>query len=399
MKKIYTFTLLLIVSLNGVLAQGSDIEKYRRSSIYSVLISQAGQKFATEIEEVFRAMPTPDKYNNHDLGVKVVLAQSPKTQKSEVDAFLESNNIASRLVARWFDRNILTGECDMELIKERGLYNANDFDKAIADQSIRGRAMLEDAGEELIAQTFVLMNEISYVDKSNAAKGVGAGLKILAAVASIATGSDFSDLGDSMAKLAETLKGFKVKITTHLYQLEWSEEVAMNFYTKWYADIVDESRYLDFESNRSCFKLKYLGQQDNKASEVSFIGVNLDSPDAMVRKACQRSLDENVAMLQKSFDVFKVRVPILSVDPIKADIGLKEGITKDSRFEVLQAVLKDDRVTYERVGVVVPKKNLIRDNRYMAREEGADNSELDFTTFEKVSGRDLYPGMLLREIK
>ena len=35
----------------------------------------------------------------------------------------------------------------------------------------------------------------------------------------------------------------------------------------------------------------------------------------------------------------------------------------------------------------------------MAKEEKAEGAELGFTTFEKVSGKDFYPGMLIREIK
>jgi hypothetical protein len=35
----------------------------------------------------------------------------------------------------------------------------------------------------------------------------------------------------------------------------------------------------------------------------------------------------------------------------------------------------------------------------MAVEERAENATLGFTTFEKVSGCDFYPGMLVREMK
>jgi len=42
---------------------------------------------------------------------------------------------------------------------------------------------------------------------------------------------------------------------------------------------------------------------------------------------------------------------------------------------------------------------MIWDNRYMAKEEGAPGSELKYTTFKRISGRDFYPGMLIREIK
>lgn len=35
----------------------------------------------------------------------------------------------------------------------------------------------------------------------------------------------------------------------------------------------------------------------------------------------------------------------------------------------------------------------------MTEKEGTEESLLGYTTFEKVSGGDVYPGMLIREIK
>lgn len=79
---------------------------------------------------------------------------------------------------------------------------------------------------------------------------------------------------------------------------------------------------------------------------------------------------------------------------------MKEDITQDSRYEVLEQVINDKGITsYKRVGVIKPVAGKIWDNRFMAVEEGAENATLGFTTFEKVSGGDFYPGMLIREIK
>ena len=54
---------------------------------------------------------------------------------------------------------------------------------------------------------------------------------------------------------------------------------------------------------------------------------------------------------------------------------------------------------YKRKGTIKPVKGKIWDNRFMAKEEGAENSDLGFTTFTKVSGGDFYPGLLVRELK
>ena len=374
--------------------------KYRRSSIYSIMLKHENQKFADTIANVFQLMPVPDKYNDHDLSVKVVSVKSKEVASSEVESFLNKNGIASRLVSKWFNRDFTNGACDVELIKERGLYNASEMDKSIALQTQRGRAMLEDAGEELIGNTFVLVNDISYIDKSKGSATAGTVIKALGWATSLITGNDsYGDLGESVGDITETYKGFKVKIYTHLYQLVWDEESSTTFYERMYTDEPDMEKLGAMELYRDKFKLKYVGSQLSDGSTTSFLGIKEDEPQLMVRKACQRALDDNVANLQKNYEAFKVKVPLLNTEPLTAQIGKKEGITEKSRFEVLEVQEKDGRTIYERVGVIKPVSDLIWDNRFMAIEEKAEGATLGYTTFKKVSGRNFYPGMLIREIK
>ena len=376
--------------------------QYRRNSIYSVMLGHEEQNFYDEIREQFINIPVPDKYNDHNLNVKgLVIGKKGDYTKDLTTYFVEGNNIGSRLVARWFNRNILTGECDMELVKSRGMYNASAFDAEIASRSARGKAMLEDAGEDLIGNTFLLVNEVSYADKNAKARKWAMAVQILGAVAGAATGnSDFTKLGQSYGNIISTLKGFSVKIHTRLYQLVWDEETANLFYSQFYTTKPDEAKRLAFEQNRDKFKMRYIGDVISKGSKTSFLGINEDEPEMMIRKACQRAIDENVADLQKQYEQFKVKSPITSVDPtIQVQIGLKEGITADSRFEVLEAQKEGEKTVYKRVGVIRPVEGKIWDNRFMAAEENAFGSDFGATTFKKESGGDFYPGLLVREIK
>lgn len=408
MRQHITLILFIAACIQDVKAQQLPTEQqdYRRSSIYSVLINHTEQNFADEIRTAFMAMPVPDKYNDHDLSVKV-LDMTSKLKKarsdeenSEITQFLIDNHVASRLVGKWFDRDIYDGTCDMELVKARGLYNATHFDEMMAERSQRSQALLMDAGEELIGNTFVLVNDIRYVDKSKKSQGWGIALSLVGSIAGAATGnSGFSDLGRNLAGIAESVKGFKVRVNTFLYQLVWDEATATNFYTNHYASAPDEQKKQAFDNARGTYRLKYVGKVESKGSTTSFMGVNLDQPINMVRKACQRALDENVADLAHDFEAFRTKVPLATATPITAYVGMKEGITSKSRFEVLE-VEEDDNGTrrYKRVGIIKPVADLIWDNRYMSVEEGADNATLGATTFKKVSGGDFFPGMLIREI-
>ena len=383
------------------------------------MIGHRNLQYEKEIEDAFDAMPVPDKYNDHGLGKKVfytsdktiktkglnkhegfvVNAESNADEMNYFDSFLQKQFVASRLIAKWFNRKKNGGTCDMNLVQERGYYNASEVDKRLAALSVRKDSLLMDAGEELIGSTFVLINDIHYIDKSRGSAVIGGVVSCVIQAAGALNGQDFSNqknLGDLIA----SYKGFNVKIETYLYQLIWDEEISSFFYRNVYTEKPDESKKENFENNRGRFSLKYLGMQESSGTEVSFAGINESEPQKMVRKACQRALDENVANLQKNFDVFKVKTPLTSIQPLKCEIGLKEGVSEKSRYEVLEAMEDNNgHVEYKRIGVIRPVKDKIWDNRYMAVEDGAENATLGSTTFEKVSGGDFYPGMLVREIK
>ena len=405
MKYHYILSVALAAVSTGLWAEEPQID-YRRSSIYSVLVNHVEQPFAQEIKEAFIQIPVPDKFNDHDLSVKVLnLNQKLAGAKSEkenpvITEFLTNNKIASRLVGRWFNRDFYTGTCDMELVKERGLYNATVFDQQLAARSSRGIAMLQDAGEELIGNTFVLVNDIRYVDKNQGAKAGAAALKILGTVASAYTGNnDYKKLANDVGDMAETLKGFKVRINTFLYRLEWTEEQANNFYADQYTANPDETKRQNFEKNRGSYKLRYVGKVESKGSTTSFMGINESEPVLMVRKACQRAIDENVADLQHEYEEFRTKTPLVTVEPLTAYVGMKEGITEKSRFEVLEVVeMENGSHKYNRVGIIEPVPSKIWDNRFMAVEEKAKGADFGFTTFRKVSGKNFMRGMLIREI-
>ena len=403
--KIRNIAIGLVVSIAiSVQAQETDAN-YRRSSIYSVLVNHTDQQFASEIKEAFLQIPVPDKFNDHNLSVKVLnldkklSGASSEKENPIITEFLDNNKVASRLVGRWFNRDFFTGQCNMELVKERGLYNATEFDKQLASRSARGMAMLQDAGEDLIGNTFVLVNDIRYVDKNRAAKTASSILKALGSIAAAYTGNNIDDLTNNIGDMVETIKGFKVKINTFLYKLEWSDDIATQFYQDQYGAVPDPTKKANFDAARGNYKLKYVGKVESSGGTTSFLGINEDQPVVMVRKACQRAIDENVVDLQRNYEEFRTKSPLVSVEPITAYVGMKEGVTEKSKFEVLEVVeLENGKHKYNHVGVIQPIENLIWDNRFMAAEEGAREATLGFTTFRKVSGKDFSKGMLIREM-
>lgn len=418
MRKIILF-LLTIESLVAVSQTRDSVFLYRRGSICSFMIGHRDLSFAQEIENVFNEMPVPDKYNDHSIGKKVfytadgklkmknldshmgfkINASSDKTLMNDFDFFLQKQAIASRLIAKWFNRKKTTGICNMNLVQERGYQNASEVEKRLAALSVRKDALLKDAGEELIGNTFVLINDIRYIDQSKGSSIIGGVVSAATQMAGALNGIEVSE-ENNLGTIISSYKGFNVKIKTYLYQLIWDDEISSYFYKDIYSENSDDKKKENFENNRGRFSLLYLGMQESSGKSVSFLGINKDNPRQMVRKACQRALDENIASLQKNFDVFKVKAPLYNIQPLTCEIGMKEGVTENSRYEVLETV-EDSKghINYKRIGVIRPIKGKIWDNRYMAAEEKAEGADLKFTTFEKVSGGPFFAGMLVREIK
>lgn len=405
--------LFMIASVPAFAQQEDEAYHYQRNSIYPIFIKHPQYAYNKEIEYVLGKNPMPERFNDHALKVRnVVFSSKDKDLKDAIDDFIQQNQLARRVVSKWFNHTKSTG-FDMELIKERGFYNATAADWDIAARNAIGNAMLEDAGENLIGNTFVIFHDIRYIDRSTAWNTVKEIAIMATAVASsiVLKNNDVgsmmldSDLGGKgldwlYGSVTDKIKGFAVNITSYLYRLSWNEDIANEFYAKYYtADPQkDQSRIAAYNADNKLFKLEYVGMVQSKSSKTVMSGVKTN--EQLIRKVCTRAVDKNLAELQHEFGPFRIKAPLVSTTPLCAHVGMKEDLTADSRFEVLEPQLdKDGRTTYKKVGVIRPVDGKIWDNRYGADEEDTPESKLHATEFEKVSGSDFYPGMLIREIE
>ena len=415
----------LVASYAPCLAQESSFEDYNRCSLYSFSIVNTGTTFSSQVIDAMLSMQHPERYNDHDLSARVLQSYGdPDTRDyrtAVIDKFLNDNQIAKRMVSKWFNRDKLSGAFDMSLIQDRGKYNASAEDVILANHTIRGEAMLADAGEQLIGNTFVIVNEISYIDKELKNMKIAAVFQGIASVASIA-GSASSLSGSSAGKtvsaisnavagsssiaggISDNIAGFTVKIHSYLYRLVWDDEVAAKFYNDYYYDSLqpNQARKTAYMRDLTTFKLRYVGDFVSKSSKAVLKGLHDDSE--VFNKVLWRTIDENIVQLQNKFPEFHVRAGIFEVTPeeVHIHIGLKEGLTAGSKYEVLERREKENgEISYHRVAMLSPDRGKIWDNRHYAAEEEADNAGLEYSTFVVTSGdiSDITPGMLVREVR
>lgn len=454
--------LFLIVTVCGIMRLSAqeaqdELTNYMRSSLYTIILDDHGlmdENKAEIIKSTFFETPLPEKFNDHNLpnelrtfdptryevtdaelsaltgetkkkkgGFGKALGQLSKevagqataglvdaTDMSKLPAifmkYFDENNIPNLMVAKWYNVKDeyaaapVSSYFDMELIKKRGLYNASEFDKSIAEKSARGVNMLADAGENLINNTFIVGIRFNYVDKKELAgqlaSTTSAVTRLIGGKAAAITDAAVS-VGSSVAG-----RGYVIKATAFLYQLDWSEEPSHLFYTKYYnAD--DLTEFYQSED----FKVKYIGSETEWA-DIQSTAFSTLPEDELVKRAAVRSIDEVIAKLQKKFEVFRTKTPILTTEPeITAQIGLKEGLEGGDKYEVLEKIQDPETniTTYNRVAVIKVDKNKIWDNRYAADVEAAENAEhgqgeVQTITATSFTGKanNIYPGMLIRQI-
>jgi hypothetical protein len=391
------------------------------------------------VMKAYFSAPFPDKYDNHSISEKTfnpnnynitdadraasgtkkkgllgslakglatdatggIVDTSKKDMPLIINKYFIDKKVANKLVAKWFDRQD-DGSFDMNLIGARGSYNASEMDADIAKGSSRGVSSLADAGEELLNNTFVVVNRLNFKANEPTAAAVRDAAKESAAKMKIPMAQQAAIKAADLL-YAKTKDGYSVWVTSYLYKLVWNDSISAVFYNNLWIDKknLDPTKKEAFDKT-DIFKLALVGS-DNASALVLFKSKGV-TEDKIIDIATVRALDAVYTKLQKNYDVFKPKTPLFTGDPITAKIGMKEGLEGGEKFEVLEQTQdqKTGLTKYVRKGTISVDKNLVWDNRYDAGQAPEDstatnNVKLDRTTFN--GGKGYYPGMLIRQMK
>ena len=442
-KLTYTF----LVALFAIAAWGQNYGNstgYHRSSLFVMPVVHMQDSFANEILYSAHNLPFPDRYNNlNDEGfvhvVQIDNRSNHRTIKDTTmhrmfDAALAESDIAKRIVAHWFMFDTLRGFSTERLVTE-GMYDASELQKELAAGTLAGMINLVDAGNELVSKSFVLVNDMSYINhadraqtvsdvctviadwgkeaqkvgdelqKANTGIGLLDGVLGIAGAASSLAGSVVELAGDLTKSTNELLeiKGFAVLEATYLYQLDWSPTVQNTFYSKYYTETGDQSRIEAFLNDNSTFRLKYVGMMPTVTNNATAFNAGTYSKMQQADQiliTCARTMDDAINNLQAKFEEFRVYTPVMQilydakgkVTGFMAAIGQKEGVTLKKKYAVREMVFQNGRTTYK--DVIPPlKADQIWDNRHGVEQ---DMYTVQGTTFKTKSNK-LYPGLLLIE--
>lgn len=442
MRNLFLVVLCAGMAYSGLAQKKDSINtNYQRSSLALFLMEDVGMPMKDTILQSFNTAPFPDKFNNHNVAVRSFercttlteedqaafdaavnlatsqnAAEAPKkkgmfgkflkaaasdasggvvgaTSKDEMavsaNKFLVDQKIAKQMFDKWFLDS--AGNFSLALAQERGLYNATKSDVEQAASSVYGTASLADAGIDLVNNTFAVVCNYRYMPKDSLVALIG-GVAVAAAEAS---GNSYAVMGAKAAMMALSASlgaGYYVVVNTYLFQLNWNDNVQNQLSQVW--DNREAYDAADF------YGFKYIGNTTGWAQVKAGIFINKDQAE-LIRIATVNATDAAIAKLEKKYDVFKTKSPLMVAEDgtLYAHIGMKEGIEPKDKYEVLERAIdpKTGRTIYKSKGTITVVKDHIWDNRYMADQEPDHDSSINETYFEGKG--DYYNGLLIRQIK
>lgn len=380
MRKALFFLLACFVMFSSF-AQDAGIKNkvpstYDRSSLGLLFLNFEGEKNQAQLFEKIKTVIFPDKYDNNNLESIFLTppftrAATPSDIQAAILAQLEKEKIGLQTLAKWYNRKP-DGSMSLELIHERGRFSATDADYIKAQTTKRGNAALEDYGNRLVNLSYILVIDVKDIK--------------------------------SAKELSKTdLKGWQANVTGHLFKVAFNDEIQNAFYDAWIYD--DDTKAQKDEKIKKFESLKVPLIAVSKAT-VSVSAMQPESTtnlgmfmkpkteDQLMQELAQKCIDDVIYRIEMNVEEFKVKTAIYDVRPLRAKIGLKEGLKTDQRFFVYEYVYneKTNQTIPKRRGVIrAGSKSKIVDNRKVA------SGDMPTSKFYQVAGRKIEQGFTLQQ--
>jgi hypothetical protein len=414
--KVQNYTKLFILFFAGLVSTqvfSQSVTNYRRSSLTMVLIENENLgKNKQLVTDSYYAKPFPDKYNNHVISDKVfstaamklttndylnagfykdtlktmkdflsalkqplnplryVTADSSKAVQEPnpkellniyIQKYINEKNLAKQTVATWFDRKP-DGTMSWDVIKERGMYSASAEAKDAASSTASAVDYLMDF--ELIANTYTVFNKLEFFPNEPVARAIrdAAKQEVTAQLAGKPEILLTKAIQGIDAVYEKTKEGYTVICNTYLYQLEWNDSIAKLTNRYFFSDDSNANKQQIWDTT-NLYKMKFVGKTTS-SSLVTFKIGEKRTEEQIIDLQVKRTIDNALAKLQKEYVQFRPVAPVANIDPVTAQIGLKEGVEAGQKYEILEQGFNElGMPVWKSVGSVsVDKKAPIWDN-------------------------------------
>ncbi|MGE0019236.1 MAG: hypothetical protein AB7S72_06185 [Draconibacterium sp.] len=380
------FILILLVAfpflIKAQTAKNYVSSEYDRNSLTFVGLDY-NENLSEPVINVLAKQKAPDKFYDNSIPENIIKTgverdsalgfPVPATEQQLVK-WLNDYKVGQQILSVWFNRQP-DGSFNVDKLKERGLFNANDNDFMVASASKRGESSLMDMGLELVNRSYVLVFDYY-------------GIMSMAQV--------YQKNETPVEK--RNMNGFQGELQTFLIKFDFNELVAADFFQNYWTtpdDPAREAKAAAFE--KAEFPFKFLKRQYTTAAATQFNPGQVLAPkvqktdtelmDNMVKK----SIESILTTVENQDQNFRVKAMVSDVKPIRAKIGKKEGLKFDQRYFVMENRTNGrGEITSKRVAVVKSMK--VVDNRKVTSGQSQPSA------FYKIAGGkvDNY-GMFLQQ--
>lgn len=327
--------------------------EYDRNSLTFIGLDY-NENLSGPVIKVLAKQTAPDKYYDNSIpeniiktGVKrdSLLGFPVPATEQQLVRWLNDHKVGQQILSVWFNRQP-DGSFNVDKLKERGLFNANDNDLLVASASKRGESSLMDMGMALVNRSYVLV--FDYYGIMSMAQSY--------------------QKNETPAE-KRIMNGFQSEVQTFLLKLDFGDSVAANFFQKYWTTPDDPQRDAKVAAfEKAEFPFQFMKRQYTTAAATQYNPGQVLAPK--VQKTDEELMDQMVKMsiesvlttVENQFQEFRVKAMVSDVRPIRAKIGKKEGLKFDQRYFVMENQTNSKgEITSKRVAVIKSMK--VVDNR------------------------------------
>ena len=379
MKKLSFLVALLISSCfafaQNVEQSGKKVKNYVSSEYNRNTLTLVGLDFSenlsSQLMTKFSGLAIPDKYYDNPLQSKVLkpgvgrdgVSNMLKQIKPEaIKGWLNDNKVGQQILSTWFNRQP-DGSFNVDVLKQRGLFNADDNDFMVAGASKRGESSLMDMGLQLVNQSYALVFDFYNIMDMN----------------------QYYDANE-VETSKRVMNGYRASMRTYLYKLEFNDSVAAVFFQDHWIGAQSTDKQARVNAfNEAEFPFVPLSNHYGELLSTQFNPGQTLAPkvqktkDELLAQLSQMAFDKVMNEIEKRNEAFRVKAMVSSVKPIAAKIGKKEGLKFDQRYFVYEnRERRNGDVFSRRVGVIKSMK--VVDNRKVT------TGQTDPSQFYQIAG-------------
>lgn len=373
-------------------------DDYDRSGLTVIVVSR-GDMYDENSLDFVNTLVIDNKFDANPIGTRSLFLKKDRTQPltaAEADSLIRNSGVSKEILGYIYNRKE-DGSMDDGLLRYRGHYNADDQDVINAAAAKVGEQHLA-WGEGLVNSSYILLldffNIRRPVDEKTGEVSDSYILDANAFVYKIDCGSDklnefyvtswasATDTPERKAAAREAFDSFRLDV------VPVASARASSTSTSGLAGGSDA--YVDVLAG---LLSKSLGQEEDKEGQVKEKTSAPVPEENTVVKAQKNAFADAMFKLEKLIPGWQVGVAVISVKPIKAKVGRKEGLSNGSRFRAYS--YEEDR-----------DGNLLSRKRgYLRAAEVSDNRQFatgrtEPSTFYQISGvRNIEEGWILKEKK